>query len=132
MRSSVTSSSPRSGNNSPPFVRYFGPLGSESLLINSTEAINEVFVKHPYAFMKPSFLKKFLGPIIGTKGLFFVEAQDEHLAVRRKMSKTFGIANLKRLVGVFREKAGELADVMGRYVEDVQSREGKEQAVTDG
>ncbi|KAM7194181.1 cytochrome P450 [Naviculisporaceae sp. PSN 640] len=131
MRSSLKTSFPVNGNGPPPFIRYFGPLGSECLLINSTEAINEVFVKHPYAFVKPVFMKKFIGPVIGMKGLFFIEGQEEHLAIRRKMSKTFGIANLKRLVGVFQEKAAELGDVLEERIDEFQSRAGKDDAVID-
>lgn len=100
-------------------------------MINSTEAISEVFVKQPYAFAKPAFLKKFLGPIIGLKGLFFTEVQDEHLGARRRLSRPFGIANLKRLVGVFREKARDLAGVLDRYV-DGGAEEEKSGVAIDG
>ncbi|KAK4213163.1 cytochrome P450 [Rhypophila decipiens] len=109
--------------NPPPFIRYFGLLGSESLLITNLEAINEVHVKHPYAFTKPAVQKKFLSPIIG-KGLFFTETQEEHLGIRKRMNRPFSITNLKRLVSVFRDKAGELGDKIGRYADATGDGEG--------
>ena len=55
-------------------------------------------------------------PVVGT-GLLFTEGQEDHLGLRKKMGRPFSIGNLKRLVGVFKGKAGELAGVVGGLVD---------------
>ncbi|KAK3316797.1 cytochrome P450 3A5 [Apodospora peruviana] len=99
-----------------PMIRYLSFLNSEVILVADIDVINEVLVKQPYAFVKPGFFQRLLLPVIG-RGLLFIEGE-EHVHIRRKLAAPFSMANLRKLVPVFRDKAEKLAGRIGREVGD--------------
>ena len=78
---------------------------TESLIVNSPEALSEVLVTKSYVFEKPRFLRNFLASVIGWS-LLTAEGE-EHKTQRRKMLPAFSYRHIKDLYPVFWEKSRE-------------------------
>lgn len=97
-----------------PFVRYFGFANVELLLVNGVEAHREVLQTHCYDFKKPASFERLVGDIAGA-GLLFTEGE-EHRKQRKMIMNVFSLANLKRTLPLFVEKAGDLVDFLDRKI----------------
>lgn len=64
-----------------PFIRYPILANKEILLINTVEAHKQILQTKCYDFVKPKFLGRLLGEIVGT-GLLFAEGH-EHKRQRK-------------------------------------------------
>ncbi|KAK3324028.1 cytochrome P450 3A5 [Cercophora scortea] len=121
MKNLLTADSPSSlyvewGNRWPdaPFIRHLGLANMELLLVNTVEAHKEVFQTHAYDFIKPEFMYRYVADISG-RGLLFSEGE-EHKRQRRSLGGLFSIPNLKRILPVFQEKAGDLSAMFDREI----------------
>jgi hypothetical protein len=65
-------------------IRYLMFGGTEFLVVNSIKAMHEIAQTHCYAFIKPPFLFRTSGSIIG-RGIFFAEG-DEHKRQKRSLA----------------------------------------------
>ncbi|KAH9993277.1 cytochrome P450 [Xylariaceae sp. FL0662B] len=95
-----------------PFIRHLSFANNEMLLINTVEAHKQVLQAKCYDFVKPKFLVRLLGEIVGT-GLLFAEHQ-EHKKQRRMILNIFSVPNMKKLLPVFQEKAEEMTQFISR------------------
>lgn len=69
-----------------PFIRYRVLANKEILLINTVEAHRQILQTKCYDFVKPKFLTRLLGEIVGT-GLLFAEGH-EHKKQRKMILST--------------------------------------------
>ncbi|KAI1073997.1 cytochrome P450 [Whalleya microplaca] len=95
-----------------PFIRHLSFANNEMLLINTVEAHKQILQTKCYDFVKPQFLMRLLGEIVGT-GLLFAEQQD-HKKQRRMILSVFSVPNMKKLLPVFQEKAEEMTQFINR------------------
>lgn len=72
-----------------------------------------------YDFVKPKFLERLLGEIVGT-GLLFAEGH-EHKKQRRMILNVFSVPNMKKLIPVFQEKAEEMSALINRKLNGTPS-----------
>ncbi|KAI1503986.1 cytochrome P450 3A5 [Biscogniauxia marginata] len=86
-----------------PLIKYFGLANNEMLLINTVEAHKQILQAHCYDFIKPEFIHRSVGEIVGT-GLLLAEKQ-EHKRQRRLVLNVFSVPNIKKLLPVFQEEA---------------------------
>ncbi|KAI1773266.1 cytochrome P450 [Hypoxylon cercidicola] len=100
-----------------PFIRYPILANKEILLINTVEAHKQIMQTKCYDFVKPKFLGRLLGEIVGT-GLLFAEGH-EHKRQRRMILNVFSVPNMKKLLPVFREKAEEMVSLMDRKLKEI-------------
>ncbi|KAL7619864.1 hypothetical protein AAE478_010410 [Parahypoxylon ruwenzoriense] len=89
-----------------PFIRYPVLANKTILLINTVEAHRQILQTRCYDFVKPKFLRRLLGEIVGT-GLLFAE-NHEHKKQRKMILNVFSVPNMKKLQPVFQEKAEEM------------------------
>ncbi len=75
-----------------PFIRYISFGNTETLLVNSLKAHQEVLQTKCYSFVKPPFLARLVGEVTGM-GLVFAEG-DEHRRQRRLLN---GVLNLLKI-----------------------------------
>lgn len=75
-------------------IRYFGIANSESILVTGLDAMKEVLEEKTYAFVKPGFMKRLLGDVMG-EGLLFAEG-DEHVK-QAELLRCKGITSNPRL-----------------------------------
>ncbi|KAI0179894.1 cytochrome P450 [Hypoxylon sp. FL1284] len=99
-----------------PFIRYPILFNKEILLINTVEAHKQILQTKCYDFVKPKFLSRLLGEIVGT-GLLFTEGH-EHKRQRRMILNVFSVPNMKKLLPVFREKASEMVSFVERRLKE--------------
>ncbi|KAI6083023.1 cytochrome P450 [Hypoxylon rubiginosum] len=102
-----------------PFIRYPILANKEILLINTVEAHKQILQTKCYDFVKPKFLGRLLGEIVGT-GLLFAEGH-EHKRQRKMVLNVFSVPNMKKLLPVFREKADEMVSFMERKLKETPS-----------
>ncbi|KAK0636694.1 cytochrome P450 [Bombardia bombarda] len=93
-----------------PFIRHLVLGNQETLLINTPEAHKEVFQTHCYDFVKPEFLFRVAGEVVG-RGLLFSEGA-EHKRQRRLLTGVFSVPSLKRSLPLFQDKAGALTGLL--------------------
>ncbi|KAI0886959.1 cytochrome P450 [Annulohypoxylon maeteangense] len=99
-----------------PFIRYPILANKEILLINTIEAHKQVLQTKCYDFVKPKFLERLLGEIVGT-GLLFAE-NHEHKKQRRMILNVFSVPNMKKLIPVFQQKAEEMTVFIERKIKE--------------
>ncbi|KAK3687736.1 cytochrome P450 3A5 [Podospora appendiculata] len=123
MKNLLTADSPSApyvewGNKWPdaPFIRHLGLANMELPLINTVETHREVFQTHNYSFVKPEFMYRYVADISG-KGLLFSEGEEHKRTVLTfHLTGLFSIPNLKRILPVFQEKAGDLSAMFDREI----------------
>ncbi|OQV00118.1 hypothetical protein CLAIMM_05656 [Cladophialophora immunda] len=93
-----------------PVIRFLSVGNSEGILLNSVKATRDVLQTQCYKFVKPSFMRRVLGEIIGT-GLFFEEGE-AHKRQRRLLTVPFSYGTIKGLLPFFDTKAQELASLI--------------------
>ena len=69
-----------------PFIRYISFGNTETLLVNSLKAHQEVLSTQCYSFVKPPFFARIVGEVTGM-GLVFAEG-DEHKKQRKLLNGT--------------------------------------------
>lgn len=69
-----------------PFIRYISFGNTETLLVNSLRAHQEVLSKKCYSFVKPPFFARIVGEVTGM-GLVFAEGED-HKRQRKMLNGT--------------------------------------------
>ncbi|KAF2121237.1 cytochrome P450 [Lophiotrema nucula] len=110
-----------------PLIRYTHIGGAEWILVNSVQAVRDIYQSKCYEFVKPSYFRRITGEIAGI-GLVNAEG-DIHRQERKLMngklansrSRTsanlaegaFKLANIKKLVPVFNAKASALSCSIG-------------------
>lgn len=99
-----------------PFIRYPILANKEILLINTVEAHRQILQTKCYDFVKPKFLERLLGEIVGT-GLLFAESH-EHKRQRRMILNVFSVPNMKKLLPVFQQKAEEMTVFIQRKMKE--------------
>ncbi|OTA92454.1 hypothetical protein M434DRAFT_396436 [Hypoxylon sp. CO27-5] len=99
-----------------PFIRYPILANKEILLINTVEAHRQILQTKCYDFVKPKFLERLLGEIVGT-GLLFAE-NHEHKRQRRMILNVFSVPNMKKLLPVFQQKAEEMTVFIQRKIKE--------------
>jgi hypothetical protein len=70
-----------------PFIRYISFANTETLLVNSLRAHQEVLSTKCYSFVKPPFFARIVGEVTGM-GLVFAEGE-EHRKQRKMLNGTF-------------------------------------------
>ena len=96
-------------------IRYLDLFNQEILIPISPQALAEVLVQRPYAFIKPPGLVTGLGRILGV-GVFLAEG-DEHRRQRKDLMPAFAFRHIKELYPVFWSKSGELVRALGLHGE---------------
>ncbi|KAK3987195.1 cytochrome P450 [Cladorrhinum sp. PSN332] len=91
-----------------PFIRFLSIFNSEMLLAVTPEAYKEVLANHCYEFKKPALVSNYMSHILGTKGVLFIEG-DQHKTARKRLNPLFAGTNVKRMLPLFQQKAGEMA-----------------------
>ncbi|KAL2061357.1 hypothetical protein VTL71DRAFT_7630 [Oculimacula yallundae] len=81
-----------------PFIRYISFANTETLLVNSLRAHQEVLSTKCYSFVKPPFFARIVGEVTGM-GLVFAEG-DEHKKQRKMLNGIFSTPNMKKLLPV--------------------------------
>ncbi|KAI0837000.1 cytochrome P450 [Hypoxylon sp. FL0890] len=99
-----------------PFIRYPILANKEILLINTVEAHRQILQTKCYDFVKPKFLERLLGEIVGT-GLLFAESH-EHKRQRKMILNVFSVPNMKKLIPVFQQKAEEMTVFIERKMKE--------------
>ncbi|KAI1103015.1 cytochrome P450 [Jackrogersella minutella] len=99
-----------------PFIRYPILANKEILLINTIEAHKQILQTKCYDFVKPKFLSRLLGEIVGT-GLLFAE-NHEHKRQRKMILNVFSVPNMKKLIPVFQQKAEEMTFFIQRRIKE--------------
>ncbi|KAI1453888.1 cytochrome P450 [Annulohypoxylon moriforme] len=99
-----------------PFIRYRTYANQDMLLINTIDAHKQVLQTNCYDFIKPKFLGRMLGEIVGT-GLLFAEGH-EHKRQRKMILNVFSVPNMKKLIPVFQQKAEEMTRFMERKMKE--------------
>ncbi|KAI1370556.1 cytochrome P450 [Hypoxylon crocopeplum] len=99
-----------------PFIRYPILANKEILLINTVEAHKQILQTKCYDFVKPKFLERLLGEIVGT-GLLFAESH-EHKRQRKMILNVFSVPNMKKLLPVFQQKAEEMTSYIQRQLKE--------------
>ncbi|KAI5921966.1 cytochrome P450 3A5 [Camillea tinctor] len=94
-----------------PLIKFFGLANNEMLLINTVEAHKQILQTHCYDFVKPEFIHRSVGEIVGT-GLLLAEKQ-EHKRQRRLILNVFSVPNIKKLVPVFQDEARLMTKSIG-------------------
>ncbi|KAI1136470.1 cytochrome P450 [Hypoxylon sp. FL0543] len=102
-----------------PFIRYLILANKEILLINTVEAHRQILQTKCYDFVKPKFLERLLGEIVGT-GLLFAESH-EHKRQRKMILNVFSVPNMKKLIPVFQQKAEEMTLFIQRKMKEDDS-----------
>ncbi|KAI2616877.1 cytochrome P450 [Hypoxylon sp. NC1633] len=99
-----------------PFIRYTILANKEILLINTVEAHKQILQTYCYDFVKPKFLERLLGEIVGT-GLLFAE-NHEHKRQRKMILNVFSVPNMKKLLPIFQQKAEEMSTYIQRRLKE--------------
>ncbi|KAF2247316.1 cytochrome P450 [Trematosphaeria pertusa] len=81
-----------------PFIRYISFGNTETLLVNSLRAHQEVLSTKCYSFVKPPFFARIVGEVTGM-GLVFAEGE-EHRIQRKLLNGIFSTSNVKKLLPV--------------------------------
>ncbi|KAH7115010.1 cytochrome P450 [Dendryphion nanum] len=103
-----------------PLIYYRHITNSEWLLVNSVRACRELLQTKCYEFEKPGYFRRVIGEIAG-KGLVNEEG-NKHKSERKVLNEQPGglpsIANVRRIVPVFNEKAQELTSRINVHNEE--------------
>ncbi|EFQ98375.1 hypothetical protein MGYG_01406 [Nannizzia gypsea CBS 118893] len=89
----------------------------EVVLVSSPRALREVSQAQCYSFVKPGFLFRTAGEIIGETGVFFAEG-DAHRQQRKSLAGPFLMGNVKRSMPIMLAKGDQLAGCMGALLSD--------------
>ncbi|KAJ9261685.1 hypothetical protein DTO195F2_3943 [Paecilomyces variotii] len=79
-------------------------LGKTQLLLTKPDPIAEVLTHHPYDFIKPPVIRKFLGLILGENGLVLAEGE-RHKCIRKNTRPAFSSRALQDLYPMMWTKA---------------------------
>lgn len=88
------------------FIRYYGLLNIEKILVTDPKAAHEIFAGNPYSYIKPPPITKIIKALLGD-GLIVVEG-DAHKAQKKIFQPAFKVRQLNDLCAVFEAKAREL------------------------
>ncbi|KAI1634553.1 cytochrome P450 3A5 [Biscogniauxia mediterranea] len=97
-----------------PLIKFFGLANNEMLLINTVEAHKQILQTYCYDFVKPEFIHRSVGEIVGT-GLLLAEKQ-EHKRQRRLVLNVFSTPNIKKLLPVFQDEARLMIQSIGEQL----------------
>lgn len=86
-------------------------LGKTQLLLTKPDSIAEVLTDHPYDFIKPPVVRKFLGLILGENGPFFAEGE-RHKFIRKNTRPAFSSRALQDLYPMMWTKAMALTHLL--------------------
>ncbi|KAH7068616.1 cytochrome P450 [Paraphoma chrysanthemicola] len=93
-----------------PFIRYLWIFNREVLMVNNIRAQKDVLQTKCYSFKKPGYWERVVGEISG-RGILFTEGL-EHRKQRRLLLAPFSLANIKRLLPFFQQKASETTAII--------------------
>jgi cytochrome P450 len=99
------------------FIRYYGILNVQKVLVTDPNIVHEILVKRPYSFIKPPPISKIIRSLLGN-GIVVTEG-DAHQNQKRALQPAFKTRNIKDFYPVFRRKTAELVIALS---EDIQAQ----------
>ncbi|KAH4004636.1 hypothetical protein HBH98_034170 [Parastagonospora nodorum] len=97
-----------------PFIRYISFANTETLLVNSLRAHQEVLSTKCYSFVKPPFFARIVGEVTGM-GLVFAEGED-HKRQRKMLNGIFSTPNMKKLLPVVQRHGKRLTETIDQRI----------------